>query len=273
MSKDGIAGPGEENRPKTRKGGERRAGGAARGGRVPTGRASIRPPQQARSRATRRRVLAAAIACFERHGYEETTTAMIAARAGVAVGSVYNYFQDKRALILELLDETRRELVDRIVAGLDPADWRGRTDPRVQVRRLIDAVFHAQSLRPGIQRILWARYFKDPDFAEPFDAIRARLQEAIVDFVAAIDEQGLCRADLDRRMAPFVILNAVQWNATQAFMNGSPRFVDRAARATAELVAGYVFAEPMPRRAARSRSKGTLAGKRRRASARRTERG
>ena len=270
MSKDGIAGPREEKRPKTGKGGERGAGRASRSGRGPTARAPIRPPQQARSRATRRRVLAAAIACFERHGYEETTTAMIAARAGVAVGSVYNYFQDKRALILELLEETRRELVDRIVAGLDPSDWRGRTDPRVQVRRLIDAVFHAQSLRPGIQRILWARYFKDPDFAEPFDAIRARLQDAIVDFVSAIDEQGLCRPDLDRRMAPFVILNAVQWNATQAYMNGSPRFVDRAARATAELVAGYVFAEPKPHRSAHSRTMRERAGTRRRRAVRRS---
>lgn len=235
-------------RSKTGRGGEGPASRAGRAGAAAGARTPMRPPQQARSRATRRRVLAAAIACFERHGFEETTTAMIAARAGVAVGSVYNYFHDKRALILELLDETRRELVDRIVEGLDPAGWRGKTDPRIRVRRLIDTVFHAQSLRPGIQRILWARYFRDPDFAVPFDAIRARLQEAIVDFVSAIDEQGLCRPALDRRMAPFVILNAVQWNATQAYMNGDPRFVDRAARATAELVASYVFADPRPQR-------------------------
>lgn len=235
-------------------------------------RGPLRPPQQARSRATRRRVLAAAIACFERDGFEETTTASIAARAGVAVGSVYNYFEDKRALILELLDETRRELVDRIVDGLDPERWQGRTDPRIRVRRLIDTVFHAQSLRPGIQRILWARYFEDPAFAAPFDAIRARLQEAIVDFVAAVDAQGLCRPGLDRRLAPFVILNAVQWNATQAYMSGDPRFVARAARATAELVAGYVFAEPDPTPPARTRPS-TGDGERARGTSRRSDAG
>jgi len=189
----------------------------------------------------------AAIACFERHGYEATTTAMIARRAGVAVGSVYNYFVDKRALILELLDETDRQLADQIVAQLDPAGWRGRTDPRALAEGLIDAIFRAQSLRPGIQRILWGRYFTDPDFTAPFEAIRERIREAIVGFLAAVDEQGLCRPELDRRHAPVVILNAVHWNAAQAFREGDPPAMRRAARATADLVARYVFRDaPAP---------------------------
>lgn len=212
--------------------------GRKRGG---AGKLPPRPPQQARSRETRRRVLDAAIACFEQHGFEETTTAMIARRAGVAVGSVYNYFVDKRALILELLEETDRERADPVVARLDPATWRGRTDPREITRTLIDAVFQAQGSRPGIQRILWARYFKDPDFEEPFEAVRERIRRAIVAFIDAVDEQGLLRPGLDRTMAPFVVLNAVQWNATQAYFRGRPRFLEEAAEATAEMVALYLF--------------------------------
>jgi hypothetical protein len=96
-------------------------------------------------------------------------------------------------------------------------------------------------MRPGIQRILWAQYFRDPDFREPFEAIRARIREAIDAFIVAVDEAGLCRADLDREMASFVVLNAVQWNATQAYLQGDPEFLDGAAHATAELVARYLF--------------------------------
>ncbi|MFK7894865.1 MAG: TetR/AcrR family transcriptional regulator [Myxococcota bacterium] len=205
------------------------------------GRGAPRPPQQARSRRTREKLVAAAIQCFERHGFEETTTAMIAAEAGVAVGTVYNYFRDKRELILELLDGTMREVAEETIAQLDPASWQGRTDPRERTRTLIDAIFHTQKLRPGIQRILWAQYFKDDDFREPFEAIRDRLQEAIDQFIEAVAEAGLARADLDPEMASFVILNAVQWNSTQAYLSGDDRFLDAAAEATSDLVARYLF--------------------------------
>ncbi|HEB90995.1 MAG TPA: TetR/AcrR family transcriptional regulator, partial [Deltaproteobacteria bacterium] len=136
--------------------------------RTSPGKKSLpRAPQQARSRRTRQKLIEAAVDCFERHGFDETTTAMIAARAGVAVGTVYNYFTDKREIILELLNQTDREVAEEVIAQLEPASWQGTTDPRERTRTLIDAIFHTQRLRPGIQRILWAQYFKDPDFREP----------------------------------------------------------------------------------------------------------
>ncbi|HKK50325.1 MAG TPA: TetR/AcrR family transcriptional regulator, partial [Myxococcota bacterium] len=187
----------------------------------PAGRArrgAGRSPQQARSRRTRQRLVEAAIDCFERHGFEETTTAMIAAKAGLAVGTVYNYFDDKREIVLELLEETNREVAEQVIAQLDPESWRGKTDPRDRTRALIDAIFHTQKLRPGIQRILWAQYFKDPGFREPFEAMRERIRSAIDEFIAAVAEEGLCRRDLDREMASFVVLNTVQWNSAQAYL-------------------------------------------------------
>jgi TetR/AcrR family transcriptional repressor of mexJK operon len=202
---------------------------------------ALRPPQQARSRRTRQKLIESAIGCFERHGFDETTTAMIAAEAGVAVGTVYNYFSDKREIILELFDRTEREVADEVIAQLDPASWRGTTDPRERTRTLIDAIFHTEQLRPGIQRILWAQYFKDPEFQEPFEALRSRIRDAIDAFILAVDEAGLCRPDLDREMASFVVLNAVQWNSSQAFLNEDPEFRDAAAQATAELVSRYLF--------------------------------
>jgi AcrR family transcriptional regulator len=203
-----------------------------------------RAPRQARSRRTRQKLVDAAIRCFERHGFEETTTAMIAGEAGVAVGTVYNYFRDKRELILELLEHTDREVAEHVVEQLDPASWRGTIDPRERTRTLIDAIFHTQHLRPGIQRILWAQYFKDDDFRAPFEAMRARIRAAIEVFLEAVEEAGLCRPELDREMASFVILNTVQWNAAQTYLRGDEAFTDRAAQATADQVARYVFRDP-----------------------------
>jgi len=131
-----------------------------------------RTPQQARSRRTREKVLDAALACFEELGYDEATTAAIAKRARIAVGTLYGYFSDKRSVLLEVLDRTLVEVADQVIRGLDPALWRAG-DLRESVRRLIDAVFHARTVSPGIQRIIWERYFKDPEFRHAVEAIEA----------------------------------------------------------------------------------------------------
>jgi len=203
---------------------------------------SVRTPQQARSRRTRQRVLDAAVSCFEDHGYDETTTAMIAAEAGVAVGTIYGYFQDKRDILLELFDVFWRADSEEIIRRLAPSAWAG-SDPRAWTRSLIDAVFHTQRVRPGMQRILWERYFKDEAFRAVFDEIRAQLRAAIDGFIDAVDAQGMCRPLVDRQLAAFVILNAVQWNATQALWTGDPKEMDHAARATAELIERYIFVD------------------------------
>ena len=86
--------------------------------------------------------------CFEARGYDATTTAAIAADAGVGVGTLYGYFTDKRAILLEVLDATVNQIADHVVAQLEPAAWRA-ADPRERVRALIDTVFHTRSISPG----------------------------------------------------------------------------------------------------------------------------
>lgn len=200
---------------------------------------ALRVPQQARSRRTRERILEAAIICFEQHGYDETTTAMIAARARIGVGTLYGYFRDKRGILFELLERFRDQLLDIVVSRLDPDRWEGG-DPAEHARQLIDAVFHMQALRPGMQRVLWERYFKDPDFHEPVEAVREQLREAVERFARAIDPAVL-RTDLDLAAASLTVVNAVQWNALHAFMHGTDEQIDSAAAATADMVARYLF--------------------------------
>jgi len=200
---------------------------------------SVRVPRQARSRRTRESVLAAAVECFEAQGYDDTTTAMIAERAGVGVGTLYQYFRDKRELLLELLDRSVSEQGDVVIGFLDPASWRG-SDPRETVRKLIEAVFEVQKIRPGIQRILWERYFKDEDFHRPFEVMRTRIREAIEIFAEAVDAQGSLR-ELDREHAALVIVNAVQWNAAYAFLHESDMEIAAIAKSTADMVTRYIF--------------------------------
>lgn len=75
-----------------------------------------RTPSQERSRALVAAVLEAAAHVLEAHGYEGATIARIAERAGVSVGSVYQYFGTKDAIFEALTDE----LLARILRAAEP---------------------------------------------------------------------------------------------------------------------------------------------------------
>jgi AcrR family transcriptional regulator len=55
--------------------------------------------------ATRQRILDAAIQAFRKRGFESTTTRDIAASAGIATGTLFNYFATKEAIIENLAAE------------------------------------------------------------------------------------------------------------------------------------------------------------------------
>ncbi|OWY61320.1 hypothetical protein B7486_64405, partial [cyanobacterium TDX16] len=68
---------------------------------------ALRPrkaPRQQRAVETRARILEAAAEVFTEHGYAAGTTNRIAERAGMSVGSLYQYFPNKDAILVELVE-------------------------------------------------------------------------------------------------------------------------------------------------------------------------
>ncbi len=204
-----------------------------------TRRPTIRTPQQARSRRTREQILKAAVSCFESKGYDETTTAAIARKARVAVGTLYGYFPDKRAILLELLEGTTKEISDYVVQNLDPALWVGG-NLRQSVRTLIDALFHTRRIQPGIQRILWERYFKDPEFRSAVEAIEERIKAAMLRLFQALAEKGKLRVT-DLATAAFVIHAAVEWTTSRVMLSGSEALVGPTVEALTDMVCRFLF--------------------------------
>jgi AcrR family transcriptional regulator len=202
----------------------------------------LRTPQQARSRRTRERILEAAVAAFEAGGYDETTTAAIAARAGVGVGTLYAWFPDKRALLLEILGGTVNAISEHVVQELVPEKWRDG-DPRRQLRAVIEAVFGAREFSPGIQRILWERFFKDPEFRAVVQRIENRVRAAIEELLAALAAEGRIRA-LDPHAAAFVIHTSVEWTASRLVLGDGGMPTDVAVDAMTDMVARFLFDAP-----------------------------
>jgi AcrR family transcriptional regulator len=86
--------------------------------------APSREPQQDRSRATRRRLLEAAIDCLATVGWAGTTVAVVAERAGVSRGAAQHHFRTREELVTAAVEygtEVRlAEVRDRLQESADP---------------------------------------------------------------------------------------------------------------------------------------------------------
>ena len=85
-----------------------KAAKSSRGSRKTPRRAGKRDENKER---TRERILQAALDLFRKHGLEGTTTKQISKRAGIAEGTLFNYFKTKEDLALYFFQKETNELI------------------------------------------------------------------------------------------------------------------------------------------------------------------
>src|SRR5947209_817995 len=60
----------------------------------------------------RRQILLAAMVCFAKRGFHQTSMQDISAEAGISVGLIYRYFENKEAVIAAIAEEHKREITE-----------------------------------------------------------------------------------------------------------------------------------------------------------------
>jgi AcrR family transcriptional regulator len=133
--------------------------------------------------ARRRQLFEVALSLFAEHGYASTTMDDIAEAAGVTKPLVYQHFDSKRALYLELMDVFSRELVTRIVKATANAEG-----PRQQVELGFAAYFELMVGNEPAFRLLYGR--DAPDDPELGAALR-RVEETIARAIDPLIDAGL----------------------------------------------------------------------------------
>jgi AcrR family transcriptional regulator len=127
-------------------------------------RAPRKLPRQSRANATVAAILEAAAIILETGGFDAYTTNAIAERAGVSIGSLYQYFPNKAALTHALIEREDNALCERLTAlldrppGIEMLRLLLRTAAEYQLRRpvlarLLDAEEALLPPRPGTQRL------------------------------------------------------------------------------------------------------------------------
>lgn len=134
-------------------------------------------PRQRRSMATVDAIVEATARILEEEGLLALNTNVIAERAGVSIGSLYQYFPTKEVILGELIRRERQLLLEEInvVAVADESSF------EKILSQLLDIAVKHQLARPCLARAL--------EYAEtnlPLDGEGEILQKQIVDTVSAL---------------------------------------------------------------------------------------
>ncbi len=207
-------------------------------------------PRQLRSQHTVETILQATARVLATHGYAGTNTNLIAETAGVSVGSLYQYFPNKNALIAALHNRHDNQMLDVIDAVLDsnPA-----ATLRERVAAIVEAMLHAHLLEPALHRVLEREF---PLFDLPHEHSRAdqdihrRMRHLLELHRAEIAQQ-------DRDLATYVVLRIMESLVHAAALAPPAGFsTQQLEQAVVDAVMGYL-GEPAatPRHAPRKTAK------------------
>jgi AcrR family transcriptional regulator len=100
---------------------------------------------------TRQHLIKAAIDEFANEGFDGASISRITRAAGVATGTIYNYFPSKNELMLTLLDEIGAEHCSYIAEQI-----RQESDHVLRLKRLLAVTFDYVKANPNQARVLFA---------------------------------------------------------------------------------------------------------------------
>ena len=138
-------------------------------------------PAQDRSRATVDAILEGAAQVLTRVGYARLTTAAVAERAGVSVGSLYQYFPNKDAVVRALLEQ----YFERVRAGIERVRLESRGAPlRDRVEGLVRASIAHKLLDPELSMALAEQLPKVDGLS-----LKLRMTDAVLEGVLGLLEE------------------------------------------------------------------------------------
>lgn len=204
-------------------------------------------PRQLRSQHTVDTILQATAHVLASHGYAGTNTNLIAETAGVSVGSLYQYFPNKNALIAALHQRHDNQMLDVIddVLNSNPA-----ATLQERVAAIVQAMLHAHLLEPALHRVLEREFplLDTPREHSMADQdIHRRMRHLLELHRAEIAQQ-------DRDLATYVVLRIMESLVHAAALEPPAGFsTEQLEEAVVDAVMGYL-GTPVAKKATRKKA-------------------
>ncbi|WP_348754179.1 TetR/AcrR family transcriptional regulator [uncultured Aquincola sp.] len=193
-------------------------------------------PRQARSQAMVEAILEATARVLAERGYAGTNTNRVAERAGVSVGSVYQYFPNKDSLITALHERHGAQMyaaIAEVLAAERPDGLRGH------VQAMVRALLAAHRVAPELHRVLEKEFpfFDAPREQSEADGGIFRQVHGLLQL-----HRSEVRAD-DLALATWMLLQTLESLVHAAVIEPPPMFKPEAVEAAiVQVLMGYLTA-------------------------------
>lgn len=193
---------------------------------------------QERSRVTVDALVEATARILVREGFDKASTNRIAEHAGVSVGSLYQYYPSKEALVAAVIDRHNHEIMQVVNAAF--AEVASQPIGKA-VRRLVAVAIEAHQIDPRLHRVLAEQIPRTGRLAD----VEAFGRQTYALFRAYLEAHGNELRTVDLGMAAFVSVTSIEALAHTAVLNGPEKLSKEAVEAlveeTTRLVVGYLL--------------------------------
>jgi len=192
---------------------------------------------QERSRATVDALVEATARILVKEGFEKASTNRIAEIAGVSVGSLYQYFPSKEALVAAVIDRHNEEIMGIVRTALvEVADL--PIDKAVQ--KLVTVAVEAHRINPKLHRVLAEQIPRTGQLAE-VEAFNREVH-ALVRAYLESRRKEMRKTDLD--VATFICVSAIESVAHNTVLNHAEMLSEKTVKVlvdeTTRMVVGYL---------------------------------
>lgn len=151
----------------------------------------------------RRLILNLAIEEFAQRDYNSASISNIVSQAGIAKGSLYQYFADKRELYFYLLELAAEEKKRFLMQSPPPDPNMGLFE---YLRWLMESGAHFELSRPQLAQVAYRALFSDRPFGdEPFQQMVRAANDFYTNLIALGVARGSIDPHIDRSLAAFVL--------------------------------------------------------------------
>jgi len=146
-------------------------------------------------KARQEQIINAAVACFSRKGFHQTTMKDICEEAGLSPGAVYNYFPGKEDIVARCAEMSLQRNMEMFASASD----KGTVEAFKEVLQMLFSLLKQDNIGQAFSfdLELWAESTRNPKVREALHKNEEGNLKVLTEMVVAGQEQGIFNPDVD----------------------------------------------------------------------------